>query len=61
MKPSELHNKSRQELQTLEKELREKLLKLNFEKADRKLKDLSQLGQTKRDIARVMTVLKSAK
>lgn len=57
MKPQDLQNKSRDELNQLLADLRAKLLKLNFDLADSKLKDTSQLKKTKKDVARAMTML----
>ncbi len=57
MKASDLNNKSRDELNQLLADLRAKILKLNFDIADNKVKDVSQIGKTKRDIARVLTIL----
>ena len=59
MKPDELKSKSRDELKQLLADLRAKILKLNFDLADSKVKDVSQIGKTKKDIARVLTLLKS--
>ncbi len=45
----------------LQKELNSKknsLMRLRFEKAGGQLKDTSQLGRTKRDVARIMTVIR---
>lgn len=57
MKSQDLQNKSRDELNQLLADLRAKLLKLNFDLADSKLKDTSQLKKTKKDVARAMTML----
>ena len=59
MKPDELKSKSCDELKQLLADLRAKILKLNFDLADSKVKDVSQIGKTKKDIARVLTLLKS--
>jgi len=58
LKSADLHNKTQEELNQLLAELRAKLLKLNFDLADNKVKDVSQIKKTKKDIARVMTILK---
>ena len=42
-------------------DLKVKLLKLNFDLADNKIKDLSQFKKTKRDIARILTILRETK
>jgi len=59
MKPVELNNKSHSELNQLLVDLRAKILKLNFDLADNKVKDVSQVKKTKKDIARILTLLKS--
>ena len=59
MKPNDLNNKSKDELNLLLVDLRAKVLKLNFDLADNKVKDVSQVKKTKKDIARVLTFLKS--
>ncbi|MBI4160294.1 MAG: 50S ribosomal protein L29, partial [Candidatus Yanofskybacteria bacterium] len=55
MKSSELQPKSRDELQVMLDELRVRLGKFRFELANKNLKDSSQIGKTKKDIARIMT------
>lgn len=59
MKLSDLKNMSTDELRKLEADLKAKLLKFNFDLADNKVKDTSQIKQTKKDIARVLTILKN--
>ncbi len=58
---SELKNKSKDELHQLLVDLKAKILKLNFDLADNKVKDVSQVKKTKKDIARILTVLKQLK
>ena len=60
MKFSEVQSKSQPELQEMLKEARVKLGKLRFELANKALKDTSQIGKTRRDIARVMTAMKAS-
>ena len=57
MKILDLNNKSKEELVQLLEGLREKLLKLNFDMADSKVKDFSQLKNAKKDIARILTAI----
>lgn len=57
MKVQDLTNKSRDELNQLLADLRAKILRLNFDLADNKVKDTSQINKTKKDIARVLTIL----
>lgn len=59
MKIPDLNNKSRDELNQLLADLKAKLLKLNFDMADNKVKDVSQIKKTKKDIARILTIMKS--
>lgn len=54
---SELNNKSSLELGQQLKELRAKLAQMHFSIKQNKLKDSSQLGKTRREIARVLTAL----
>jgi len=57
MKHFDTTNKSREELSNSLTELRVKLGQLEFDRADKKLKDVSQFKKTKRDIARILTAL----
>ena len=59
MKIDDLKNKSVEELSHHLVELKARMLKLNFDLADNKIKDYSQFKKTKKDIARVLTVMKS--
>ena len=61
MKIDELKNMSKDELNKLASDLRAKLLKFNFDLADNKVKDVSQIKKTKKDVARVLTLLKQIK
>jgi len=57
MKASEIHELSIEELETKEKELVEALFNLRFQHATNQLDNTAQLGKTRRDIARVKTIL----
>lgn len=57
MKAKELRKKSESELQKILKEKREKLQKLRFDLSAGKLKNFQEIKQTKRDIARILTIL----
>ncbi|MFN7088595.1 MAG: 50S ribosomal protein L29 [Candidatus Paceibacteria bacterium] len=59
MEPKELQSKTKEELQTLLSELRNKLRTLKFELAAGKVKNVRLLRKTKQDIARVLTILKA--
>ena len=58
----ELNNlKNKKELNSTLGELRAKLARLNFEKGSNTLKDSSQIGKTKKDIARTLTILRQSR
>lgn len=57
MKVSELKNKNRDELLGILNEVKAKLARLSFEIEANTLKDTSQIGKTKKEIARILTVL----
>lgn len=57
MKKIDLQNKTKEELNTMLKDLKAKLLQFNFELGEKRLKDFSQVGKTKREIARILTVV----
>ena len=59
MKASELKNLSTQELAAKEKELKEELFNLRFQLATGQLQDTMAIANTKRDIARAKTALRS--
>ncbi len=54
----DLQNKTKEEMSAMLKDLRAKLLQFNFELGEKRLKDFSQVGKTKREIARILTILK---
>lgn len=57
MKFIELKNKPAKELLETLKNLQSDLSRLNFQLSNNTLKNSSQIGKTKKDIARIMTVL----
>ncbi len=57
MKASELRDLSTEELETKERELVESLFNLKFQHATGQLDNTAQLKKTRKDIARVNTVL----
>jgi len=57
MKAKELRQKSETELQKILQKKREKLQKLQFDLAAGKLKNFQEIKQTKKDIARILTIL----
>lgn len=58
MKIRELRQKSEKELQQALISLRDKLRELRFNLAGGKVKNIKEIHQTKKDIARVLTLLK---
>lgn len=58
MKIRELRRKSIKELQRTLIGLRDKLRELRFNLAGGKVKNIKEIRQTKRDIARILTILK---
>jgi large subunit ribosomal protein L29 len=58
MKAAELREKSTGELRELEHELREQFFRLKMNHYTGQLDKVSELRATKRDIARIMTILR---
>jgi large subunit ribosomal protein L29 len=58
MKAAELRKKSKEELKKILKEKRERLQKLRFDLSLGKLKNVREIRQTKKDIARILTIIK---
>lgn len=58
MKASELRNLTYEELQKKLKEARQELFNLRFQLATGQLKNYKKIKQVKKDIARILTVLK---
>lgn len=58
MKTSKVRDLSLEELQAREKELKEELFNLRFQHGTNQLENPMRMKQTKRDIARVLTVIK---
>ena len=59
MKYSELKDKTREELLAILKDLKGGLSRLSFELSNNTLKNSSQIKKNKKDIARIMTVLRN--
>ena len=57
MKIKELTTKNDQELEIHLKELREKLRKLKFDLAEKKLKNSGEISGSRKTIARILTIL----
>ena len=60
MKPKELRDLSVEELREREGELKQELFNLRIQKATGQLGNTAILGKTKRDLARVKTVLRES-
>ena len=60
MKFSDIQLKPQAELNEMLKESQIKLGKFRFELANKSLKDTSQLGKVKRDVARIKTAVRRA-
>ena len=58
MKPEQIREMSPEDVVAKEKELQEQLFKLRFQKSIGQLDNALKLRETRRDIARVKTVLK---
>jgi large subunit ribosomal protein L29 len=56
VKSSEIRDKTDEELAALEKDLRDQLVKLSIARATQRMRNSSQLGKIKRDIARIKTI-----
>ncbi|TYB33287.1 MAG: 50S ribosomal protein L29 [Flexistipes sinusarabici] len=61
MKPSEIREMTVSEIENKEKELSEDLFRLKFKLATGELEDTSRIKMTRRDIARLKTILKEKK
>ena len=57
MKATELRNKSGEELEKMLKDLKEELFNLRFQLAINQLENPHKISETKKEIARVMTVI----
>lgn len=58
MKAQKLRKKSKTDLEKLLQEGREHLRVLRFDLASGKIKNVREIGATKKDIARILTILK---
>lgn len=56
MKTSEMRDKNAEELQQLETELRDRLVKLSVAKATQRVTNTAQFQRITKDIARVLTI-----
>ena len=61
MRVDELRKRSKEELQRMVKESRERLRILRFDLASGKVKNVREVRKVKKDIARILTTLKEIK
>ncbi len=61
MKIKEIREKNVEELKKLLSEKREAVRKLRFDVAAKQVKDIREMRNSKRDIARILTILKESK
>lgn len=61
MKAIELKKKDKKELESLVQELRKKLSDLRFKFSSNKLKNVKEVSNLKREIARILTTLREQK
>lgn len=61
MRASELRHKTETELTELDKELSERLFALRLQKVTGQLENPSKIGDVRRDLARVLTVMNEKK
>ena len=59
MKALKLKGKSKAELQKILRDYRDKIRKIRFSLVSGKVKNYKKIGEIKRDIARVLTILRS--
>jgi len=59
MKPAELRELSPEELEQKEHELREELFNLKIQHATGQLENTARIGQVRKDVARVKTILRT--
>ncbi|KKQ23492.1 MAG: 50S ribosomal protein L29 [Parcubacteria group bacterium GW2011_GWA2_37_10] len=58
MKTAELRKKDKKELEKIVLDLRKKLSDIRFKFSSNKLKNVKEINNTKKDIARILTILK---
>lgn len=61
MKTTELREFTKDELQQKLEDFREELFNLRFQKSTNRLENTNRLGEVKKDIAKVLTLLNEAK
>jgi len=58
MKASELRKKDKKDLEKSAKELRKKLSDLRFKFSSGKLKNVKEVNESKKELARILTIIK---
>ena len=58
MTPSDVRDKSSEELAKMVVELKEEIFRLRFRRNSKQLKQTANVGKARRDLARVMTVIR---
>ena len=61
MKASELRKKDKKELEKMVQDLRKKLSDLRFRFSSNKLKNVKEISNSKKEMARIITILKENK
>jgi large subunit ribosomal protein L29 len=61
MKTAELRKKDKKELEKSVNDIRKKLSDLRFKFSSNKLKNVKEIRNTKRELARILTILKETK
>ena len=61
MKATELRKKDKKELEKIVQELRKKLSDLRFKFSSNKLKNVKEINNSKKEVARILTILKETK
>jgi len=58
MEIKELRNKDKNELERMAKDLKKKLNDIRFKRSANQLKDVHELSSAKKEIARILTIMK---
>jgi large subunit ribosomal protein L29 len=58
VKPNEVREKSTEELRKMEVELKEEIFRLRFRKNSGQLKQVANIGKSRKTLARIKTILK---
>ena len=61
MKLNELRKKDKKELEATVRDLKKKLNDIRFKRSSNQLKNVNEIGNTKKEIARILTVIREKK